>query len=160
MTQLNINWEFVADRVMGGVSTGTLRHEEFKDRAAFVLRGDVSLDNNGGFIQMASNLNEDGREMDVSGWRGLEVEVSGNGETYDFRLRTDDLDRPWQSYRCDFKTTENWSTLRLPFADFEAHKTDIPFDAAKLRRVGILAIGHEFTAEIAVASVRLYRGSP
>ena len=53
MKQLTPNWEFVSDTVMGGVSSGGVAEEIVGGRNATVLRGKVSLENNGGFIQMA-----------------------------------------------------------------------------------------------------------
>ena len=42
---------------MGGVSTGNLsRESKYHGRVANILRGTVRLDNNGGFIQMATNF--------------------------------------------------------------------------------------------------------
>lgn len=156
--ELHPNWKFVADEVMGGKSQGSMSQESFQGRDATILRGDVSLDNNGGFVQIAFDLRADGAAFDVSDWDGLELEVWGNGEPYEMRLRTEQLTRPWQSFRKEFTTTKQWQTLRLPFDAFEAHRTDARFDLAKLRRVGILAIGREFRAELAVANVKLYRG--
>lgn len=154
---LTPDWEFVADGVMGGVSRGTLRRETFKGRAATVLRGDVSLDNNGGFIQMAFDLKDDGSGFDASAWDGIALELCGNGETYDIRLRTDQLSRPWQSFRAGIATTGEWQTVRIPFTEFEQNKTDADFDPRGLRRIGLLAIGREFHAELAVAGLRFYR---
>ena len=50
-----------------------------------------------------------------------------------------------------------WQTVRLPFDQMIPHKTDAAFDPARLRRIGILAIGRAMRAEIAVAAVHLYR---
>ena len=122
-----------------------------------MLRGDVSLDNNGGFVQIAFDLCADVTRFDASHWDGIELEVWGNGECYDIRLRTDQLTRPWQSFRKEVKTIKEWQVLRLPFDAFVAHRTDAIFDPANLRRVGILAIGRVFRAELAVASFALYR---
>ncbi|MEL7213500.1 MAG: CIA30 family protein [Pseudomonadota bacterium] len=158
MHRLSPAWEYVADTVMGGVSSGGIAQETVQGRAATVLRGDVSLDNNGGFVQMASDLNAGGRLYDASDWDGVALEVCGNDATYDFRLRTDALSRPWQSFRTDFIAPDTWQTVRLPFADVSPHKTDAHFDPARLRRIGILAIGREMQAEIAVAAIHLYRG--
>lgn len=154
---LNPTWEYVADAVMGGVSNGVMRQEAYRGRHATVLHGDVSLDNNGGFIQIAFDLRADGKGFDASKWTGLELDVSGNGAQYDVRLRTDQLTRPWQSFRTDFTAPKEWQTLRLPFDTFVSHKTDALFDPAQLRRIGILAIGKEFRADVAVANVRLYQ---
>lgn len=152
-------WEYVADTVMGGVSTGGLRVETYKGRPATVLRGDVSLENNGGFVQIAADLNADGSLFDASDWDGFALTVCGNDAAYDFRLRTDALSRPWQSFRTDFIAPDTWQTVRLPFADVTAHRTDAAFDPARLRRIGILAIGREMQAEIAVAAVHLFRAA-
>ena len=113
MTELSLAWEFVADGVMGGVSDGTLRHEPYQDRAAAVLRGTVSLENNGGFIQIAANLRADGSAFDARGFDGIELEVCGNGEAYDLRLRTDQLSRPWQSFRTGFTAPPMWQVIRI-----------------------------------------------
>lgn len=155
MMELVPEWEYVADTVMGGISTGELRAADTGGRAAVRLTGDVSLENNGGFIQMAFDLAQ-GNVRDASGWRGIEMEVYGNGADYELRLRTDQLTRPWQSYRAAFKAPAQWQTLRLPWMAFEGRKTDVPFDPARLRRIGILAIGSAMHADIAVSSIGFY----
>jgi len=150
-------WEYVADTVMGGMSSGNIRAEAYQGRSANVLRGDVSLDNNGGFVQIAADLNADSSIYDASDWDGFEMIICGNDTAYDFRLRTDALRRPWQSFRTDFIAPSAWQTVRLPFDQMIPHKTDAAFDPAGLRRIGILAIGRAMRAEIAVAAVHLYR---
>jgi hypothetical protein len=154
---LGPSWEYVADRVMGGVSSGGMRKEVYLGREATVLRGEVSLKNKGGFVQIAFDLRPVGTGFDAHEWAGIELDVCGNGERYDIRLRTDQLTRPWQSFRAEFTAPPAWHTFQVPFSDVISHRTDAVFDPAKLRRVGILAIGREFHAEIAVAGVRLFR---
>jgi len=154
---LNLAWDYVADDVMGGVSTGGMQQDMYRGRFATVLRGDVSLDNNGGFVQIASDICRAGAAFDASSWDGIAFDACGNGAQYDVRLRTDQLTRPWQSFRSDFIAGADWNVHRIAFDALEAHKTDATFDAAQLRRIGILAIGRAFQAEVAVANVRLYR---
>ncbi|MGJ8627850.1 MAG: CIA30 family protein [Sulfitobacter sp.] len=154
---LEPNWEFVVDTVMGGVSTGTLRHEDIAGRPAARLTGQVSLENNGGFVQMAFDLRPGGGALDASDFTGLEIDVYGNGEVYDLRLRTTALTRPWQSFRMGFTAPPAWTTLRIPFADIEPNKTDADFDLADLRRIGILGYGRAFSVDIAVSAIRFYR---
>lgn len=155
--KLNPDWEYVADGVMGGVSSGRATKAEVKGREAMRLQGQVSLDNNGGFVQMAFDLEPDGGAFDASEWSGIWLEVSGNGEEYDLRLRTDELSRPWQSFRADFVAPEEWTEIRMPFTDFEPHRTDTALNTERLRRIGVLAIGREFEADVAVAAVGLYK---
>jgi hypothetical protein len=154
--QLILSWEYVADDVMGGVSVGGMTEERFHGRDAVVLRGDVSLENNGGFIQIATDFRPSGQVMDVSQWRGIEFDVWGNGRAYDIRLRTDQLQRPWQSFRAEFETKEQWQTVQIPFTDFFAHRIEAELDQTRLRRVAILAIGREFRAEVCISDLRFF----
>jgi hypothetical protein len=150
------DWEMIADRVMGGVSNGTMRREVVRDREAIRLQGDVSLENNGGFLQIALDLAPDGSAVDASNWAGIEIDVIGNDETYNLHLRTADVARPWQSYRQSFFARPEWRTVRLPLAEFEAHRIDAPLDLSTIRRIGIVAIGRAFHADIAISGVRFH----
>lgn len=155
--ELAPNWEYVADTVMGGVSRGEATQTVVDGQSAVRLTGDVSLDNNGGFVQIAFDLRNGGETFDASVWTGISFDVLGNGETYDLRLRTDQITRPWQSFRTDFVAPPTWTTLNIPFTDLTPHRTEASLDPARLRRIGILAIGREMQADIAIAGVRLYR---
>jgi hypothetical protein len=153
---LTPQWEYVADRVMGGVSTGALSVEDVAGRAAARLTGRVSLENNGGFIQMAFDTAHAGSGVDPAAWTGLFLDVYGNGERYDVRLRTTDLERPWQSFRAEIEAQPLWRTILLPFDGFVPHRTQASFNPGALRRVGILAAGRAFEADVAVARVGVY----
>ena len=83
------------------------------------------------------------------------AEVIGNGELYHLSLRTTDLRRPWESYRGEFVATKDWTTVEIPFAQLVPNNTDIPFNPARLRRMGILAVGRAFAADVAVGPVQL-----
>ncbi|WP_193171624.1 CIA30 family protein [Nisaea nitritireducens] len=150
------HWQLVSDQVMGGVSAGEMTRETVDGRVALRMRGEVSLENNGGFLQLALDLNPDGAPMDASGWKGIELQVLGAGEAYNLHLRTEDMTRPWQSYRADFIANPDWHTVRLDFADFEAHRLEAPLDLSKLRRIGLVAIGRAFDADLAVSGGRFY----
>lgn len=152
--QIDAQWEYVADAVMGGQSQGHMTQDIVQGRPAHILRGQVSLDNNGGFVQIATDVPQ---AIRAARWDGLAIDVLGNDESYDIRLRTADLSRPWQSFRTDVMAQPQWTTLHLPFAAFVAHKHDLPFDPRALTRIGVLAIGRVFTADIAVAGLRVYR---
>ena len=154
---LTPRWEYVADTVMGGISTGSIALDTKGDSTVARLIGRVSLENNGGFVQMAFDLQPGGETVDASGWSGIEIDVQGNGEVYDLRLRTDQLNRPWQSFRASFEAPQDWTTIRFPFDTFQPHRIEAQFDPARLRRIGVLAIGREFDANVAVSAVRFYR---
>ena len=151
-------WEFVADKVMGGRSTGQIVETRIDGRDAMRLEGEVSLENDGGFIQMATDLSRNGEPLDATAFAGIEIDVQGNDESYELRIRTTDLTRPWQSYRHTFTASPEWRTVRIAFEELEAYRTDAPFDPARLRRLGIVAIGRVFQADVAVAGLRFYSG--
>jgi hypothetical protein len=58
-------WALISDRVMGGVSSGSMSRENVAGRDAIRMRGAVSLENNGGFLQVALDLGEAGDEVDA-----------------------------------------------------------------------------------------------
>ena len=149
-------WEMIGDRVMGGVSRGVMTRETLQGRAALRLKGAVSLENNGGFVQIALDLDERGQPIDASAWSGIEVDAIGNGETYNLHLRTADVVRPWQSYRSSFRADGRWQTHRLPFTAFEPHRVDATLDLTTLRRIGFVAIGRVFEADLAIGGIRFF----
>ena len=156
VSTLGTQWRGVSDRVMGGISRQTLRHDEIEGRRCLRLTGDVRLDNNGGFVQMALDLSEPDSVLDASEFTGVAMAVYGNDETYSVHLRTTECVRPWQSYRAQFMAARRWQPIRLPFADFENHRLVAPLDLRRLRRLGLVAIGRAFKADLAVAEVYLY----
>lgn len=150
-------WRGVTDQVMGGVSEAALEFRVIDGRAGLHLTGDVRLENNGGFVQAALDLEATGGTLDGSGFRGVRLVVRGNGERYAVHLRTPDNLRPWQSYRAPFLAKGGWRTIDLPFAAFTAHRLETPLDVSRLRRIGLVAIGRAFRADLAVADLRLFR---
>ena len=157
LAAIGTSWRMFTDRVMGGVSDGTMSRELVAGRQAIRMRGDVSLENNGGFVQISLDLDPDGKAVDVSSWQGLELDVFGNSETYAMHLRTADLSRPWQSYRQSFWADPEWRTVELPFKDFVEHRTDVRLNARRLKRIGVVAIGRPFVADVSIGGVRFIK---
>ena len=147
------NWRLFTDQVMGGISRGRLSKDRILGRQGIRMHGDVSLENNGGFIQMSLALAEDGA-FDASVWRGIAIDVAGAPGAYELRLRTTELSRPWESYRHAFAVSTHWTTQHLCFVDFSPHRTGIPLNLQGLRRLGLIAIGEAFTADLALGGIR------
>lgn len=157
VSALGTVWQGFSDRVMGGISQETVAVTEIDGRQCLRLSGDVRLENGGGFIQMALDLAPAGRTLDASACAGVSLMVRGNGESYGVHLRTPDCVRPWQSYRAAFAAGPAWTTLRLPFDRFEAYRLTVPLDRRHLRRIGLVAIGRAFRADLAVSALSFYR---
>jgi hypothetical protein len=154
LAAIGSNWRLFTDQVMGGVSNGTMARDDVAGRAAIRMRGDVSLENNGGFVQIVLDLSPDGGVADASGWNGIELDVFGKDEDYGVHLRTDALTRPWQSYRQIFTANAEWRTVQLPFDHFVPYRTDVPLDTHRLRRIGLVAIGRAFAPDLALGGLR------
>ena len=154
LATIGSHWRLFTDEVMGGVSIGGMARDVIAGRAAIRMRGDVSLENNGGFVQIALDLSADGGVVDASAWSGIELDVFGNGEEYGVHLRTDALTRPWQSYRQSFTADAEWRTVQLRFDHFVPHRTDVLLDTHRLRRIGVVAIGRPFSCDLALGGLR------
>ena len=147
-------WRFVADTVMGGVSTGDVDFVS-RDGDSFArMTGRVSTENNGGFIQFRTKLPDAAPE----GTTGVRLWVRGNGERYFVHLRTGGTILPWQYYQAGFETGPDWTEIRLPLAAFAPSGwilADTPA-ADSLTSVGIVAFGRDHEAEIEVREVGFY----
>jgi hypothetical protein len=148
-------WRMATDGVMGGISSGTMTRETIAGRDCLRMQGDVRLENNGGFIQLVLSM-QDTAAADASGYTGIVMDVYGNDEAYNLHLRTADLWLPWQSYRATFQAPAHWQTVQLPFAYFTSYKTSKALDLGELERIGVVAIGRAFRADVCVARVGFY----
>ena len=155
-----VEWRLISDDVMGGLSSGQLMLHEHKGKECLRMSGNVTTENNGGFLQIAlslADISQSGEDVfDASGYSGVEIEVSGNNQEYNIHFRTDGLWFPWQSYRTSFIASDDWRKIRLPFADLQPYKTTQSFSSNELIRIGIVAIGRNFEAELCLASLRFY----
>ena len=149
------SWRLVTDQVMGGVSDGQLTIDEAAGRSCIRLRGQVRLENRGGFLQAALDLSG-GAGGAFSRYEGVLLDVYGNGETYNVHLRTTATRLPWQSYRASFQAPARWQTVRLPFSRFEPYRLDTPLDVSQVRRIGLVAIGRAFSADLCLGALALY----
>jgi hypothetical protein len=140
VSKLGTRWRGVSDQVMGGISEATVSHGVIDGRPSLRMTGDVRLENDGGFIQAA-----------------LDLVVRGNGEKYSVHLRTPDNVRPWQSYRAYFTAGSDWKTMDLPFETFVPYRLETSLDTTRLRRIGLVAIGRAFYADLAVSELAFYR---
>ena len=140
---------------MGGVSSGEVEVAEVDGKPCLRMRGAVRLENNGGFVQIATSLSAE-EATAFARHTGIALEVYGNGETYNVHLRTEAMQRPWQSYRASFRAEPTWQTVQLPISSFEPHRVDGALEPGAVRRLGLVAIGRAFAPDLCVARVWLY----
>lgn len=147
-------WRFFTDQVMGGVSTGQVAFLSESGARFARMTGNVSTENNGGFIQMRLDL-PDGA---VAGAEGVRLVVRGNSQRYFVHLRTSGTRLPWQYYQAGFDVGPDWAEVRLPFGAFRpsgAMLARIP-RADRLTAIGVVAYGRDHAARIDVAEVGFY----
>jgi hypothetical protein len=137
VSELGTRWRGVNDQVMGGISKAKVSHSVIDGRPSLCMTGDVRLENDGGFIQAA-----------------LDLAPAGDTSVH---LRTPDNVRPWQSYRAHFTAGSDWETMDLPFETFVPYRLEAPLDTTRLRRIGLVAIGRAFYADLAVSELAFYR---
>jgi hypothetical protein len=103
------SWGALDDVVMGGVSASSL---QFAPEGALFI-GSVSTANSGGFASVRTrNFTP---PLDLSGYRGIELQLKGDGQRYKLLLRDEDS---WDSlaYAYSFDTVhQQWTTVRIPF---------------------------------------------
>jgi len=128
-------WQVVNDDVMGGVSSSRFS----VTNGVAVFRGELSLENNGGFASVRSLLSR----HDLAGCDAFLIRVRGDGRRYKFTARTDPrFDSP--IYQASFPTKPGeWEELRLPMNDFVPTfrgrlLSGQPLDPAKVTSVGFL----------------------
>ena len=148
-------WSYVSDRVMGGVSDGAGSYETMNGRLGIRLFGDVSTANNGGFIQVSLRL--DPRTLDARSYKGLEIDVMGNGEEYNVHVTTTRSFPRWRFYKHSFDTSGDWQRIRMPWADFTSDTFRNPLDPSTINRLNLTAYARNFTADLSVSRIALYR---
>ena len=147
-------WKFIADTVMGGVSSGQLSFS-VNDNANFArMVGKVSTENNGGFIQFRRSV-IDGLPANT---KGLKLSLRGNGQKYFVHIRTKGTFLPWQYYQRSFMSNEDWSETTMLLNEFRPsgillRKT---IDPKSIKSIGIVAFGRDHEAEIDVRKISLF----
>ena len=149
-----MRWKFIADTVMGGISSGELKFNSERGETYARMTGNVSTENNGGFIQFRMKISNPLPEKA----RGLRVVVRGNDQRYFIHLRTRGTFLPWQYYQLGFEVSKKWTEVLLPFKDFKASsallkKTPYP---EGLRSIGVVAFGRDHKAAVEVLEVSYF----
>ncbi|MEZ8087879.1 CIA30 family protein [Vibrio sp. 10N.222.54.B12] len=127
------NWTATNDDVMGGISTGGLIYLDDMSR----FRGELSLENNGGFSSVKRSIESPAHEIDSA-----ELVFVGDGRTYQLRLTTS-KDGNRVQYKHDFVTIKGVRLNKVfHFNDFQAvFRGRLLSDAPELKARDIKQIG-------------------
>ncbi|WP_205342129.1 CIA30 family protein [Denitrificimonas caeni] len=147
-------WTIISDQVMGGVSSAELHQEQRDSSNCSCLVGRTRLDNNGGFVQMKLDIEPSELRAD---YKGLFIELYGSMHDYNLHVKTTQLNRPWQSFRCTLSVEPQWTRFIVPYEQLQAHRTDAELQPADIKSVAVIAIGQAFDVDVCVRRFGFYR---
>ena len=149
------NWQFISDQVMGGVSLG--KFEILKEKSITFLRmtGKVSLENNGGFIQVRKKL-EPAIKKKI---KGIKLISRGNETEYYLHLRTKYTMLPWQYYQLKFKVSNKWESTNLNINEFNRSGSLLPkvINSKHIKSIALVAFGRDHDVELDIAEIRFFK---
>lgn len=152
-------WLIFSDQVMGGCSEVQVRREQDAGGPFLTLEGEVRLENQGGFIQLALPLVHSRYLFDARHFRGVYLQVRAwQHQGWYIHLRTKELSMPWQHYRAAFYPDRDWSTCEIPFELFYPVSTVHPLNLERLTRIGIVAEQNAFQPHLELRAIGFYPG--
>jgi hypothetical protein len=153
-SQPQARWSYVSDQVMGGISQGQLAFVTEQDESFAHMSGQVSTENNGGFIQFRTSIPK-GSTATAS---GVTLKVRGNSQQYYIHLRSSGTLLPWQYYQAGFQANDEWQTINIPLKAFAASGKWLrkQIKPGSIRSIGVVAFGRDHSADIQVAEIGFY----
>jgi hypothetical protein len=145
-------WQLEDDDVMGGVSRGSLTRDE---AGHAIFRGEVSLENNGGFSSIQNNFDP----LDVSGYQHAILRLKGDGKDYRFIVESNPMARHY--YVAEFATNGDWQEIKIPLRKMypvrRGERLDLPdYPAETISQVRfMIANGRAESFQLEIASIRL-----
>ena len=142
------NWSFFSDGVMGGLYEGKAIISKVNDINCYHMTGDVTTENNGGFIQIRREL----KNIDLSRAKSIRLYAKGNNEKYFIFLRTTGTILPWQYYSHEFTVNEEYNEFIMQIQDFKKSGSLLAkqINPKKITSIGIVAYGRDHYAELYV----------
>lgn len=155
---LDNQWTGITDRVMGGKSDILVSRVSDSEADYIRMTGNVSLEKNGGFIQIRQDLSTSERVFDGSAFTGIRLNVRGLGSNYYIFLRTSNTVLPWQHFSAPIQVKPDWQIVEIPWESFK--KGDYgnwgKLKPHKLKSLAIVAYGEAFEAQIDIQEIGFY----
>ena len=148
-------WSFFTDGVMGGLSQGKAIITSDNGIPCYKMTGDVTTENNGGFIQIRTNLRP---SIEAKKYEGIYLKVKGNNQKYSVHVRTPLSIAPWQYYSYSFYLEKKWIEIKAPFNKFKRSNQYQPKNLSeqKIKTLGLVAGFNNFYADICLAEIGFY----
>ena len=148
------NWEFISDQVMGGVSFGSFEILNERNTSFLKLTGFVSLENNGGFIQVRKKL----KNMQDMNFKGIKISSRGNDIEYYIHIRTKFTLLPWQYYQGKFSVDGQWREIKINLSEFKRSGALLPryIKPQHILSVALVAFGKKHRVNLEVSEIAFY----
>lgn len=148
------NWEFISDQVMGGVSFGDYILITEGNIEFIRLTGFVSIENNGGFIQVRKKITN---VIDKK-FTGIRFTCRGNNTDYFIHIRTSFTLLPWQYYQGKFFANNNWQDIKLDLSEFSGSGALLPknIKPKHIKSIAIVAFGKKHRVNLDVSNIAFY----
>jgi hypothetical protein len=149
------NWSFFTDGVMGGLSEGQAIISSEDNIPCYKMTGNVTTENNGGFIQIRTPINP---IINAAQYEGIYLRVKGNNKKYSIHIRTPLTIAPWQYYSYSFKLSNQWSEIKVPFFEFKKSNFYEPKSLYEqsITYIGLIAGFDNFYADICLAEIGFF----
>ena len=154
LDDIRADWDIFSDRVMGGISEVYFYEMEEGGKSFYRLEGNVSTANNGGFIQSVAKIKDIDEE-----YKGIRITVRGSEDKYYVWIRTPACRFPWDRYLVSFTPSKNWSTIEVPFSDFQKSNFYMrkKMNISRIKTVALAAYGKDFNAQLDIANIEFYK---
>ena len=149
------NWEFISDQVMGGISSGSFNILKETNIRFLRMTGKVSLENNGGFIQVRKLVDFPIKKN----IKGIRLKAKGNKEDYFIHLRTKFTILPWQYYQLKFTVDEKWKSYNLNIDEFSRCGSLLPIiiNPKHIKSIAVVAFGKKYDVNIDIAEISFFK---
>jgi hypothetical protein len=151
-------WEGFTDQVMGGQSEMQAGLREEEGLRFLRMEGRVSLENNGGFIQVRLPLTARSGGFNGAAFRGVRIRyrTAAKGSYY-LHLRTTRTRLPWAHYAAPLPSSPEWDEAFVPWEDFDPQLTILRRPAVhQLTSIAVVAAKKAGEARIDIRSIGLY----
>ena len=148
-------WSFFTDGVMGGLSEGKAIISSIENIPCYKMTGNVTTENNGGFIQIRTPINP---LINADEFKGIYLKIFGNNNKYSIHIRTPLTSAPWQYYSYSFNAQNQWIEIKAPFKDFKRsnfYKLK-KLSNQQIKSIGLVAGFSNFIADICLSEIGFY----
>jgi len=156
ISNLGTKWSLLTDRVMGGVSDAEYLFGSDECFNYINMKGNVSLENNGGFVQVFLPLTADSKTFDATSYSGVRFWVRGNGQKYYIHLKNNKTRLHWQYYSAEFIASDNWSQIEIPFEKFIPQALDVKLDLESLSRISVVGAKKAYEVDVYIGPIEFY----